>query len=209
MTQQISDLDLIKKFKNGSQVAFEELVARHENKMYSIALRYTKNSEDAEEVIQDVCVTLFHKVQDFEGKSAFSSWLYRIVVNSSLMKLRKNRQEKATLMDDLTPISKQDYLQQNCEDFSRADVRSIQHETRTVLEAAINRLADEYRSVFIMRDVDGLSNEEVSSILDISVPAVKSRLHRARLMLRKKLNAYWNDYNGKEQMDTFQMVANS
>ncbi len=209
MTQQISDLELIKKFKNGSQVAFEELIARHESKMYSIALRYTKSSEDAEEVIQDVCITLYNKVQDFEGKSAFTSWLYRIVVNSSLMKLRKNRQEKATLMDDLTPISKKDYLQQNCEDFSRADVRSIQHETRTVLEAAINKLADEYRAVFIMRDVDGLSNEEVSSILDISVPAVKSRLHRARLMLRKKLNAYWNDYNGKEQMDTFQMVANS
>lgn len=209
MTKQISDLELIKKFKAGSQVAFEELVERHESKMYSIALRYTKSSEDAEEVIQDVCITLYNKVQDFEGKSAFTSWLYRIVVNSSLMKLRKNRQEKATLMDDLTPISKQDYLQQNCEDFSRADVRSIQHETRAVLETAINKLADEYRSVFIMRDVDGLSNEEVSSILDISVPAVKSRLHRARLMLRKKLNAYWNDYNGKEQMDTFQLVANS
>jgi RNA polymerase sigma-70 factor (ECF subfamily) len=208
MTQEVSDLELIKKFKNGSQVSFEQLVSRHESKMYSIALRYTKNQEDAEEVIQDVCVTLYHKVQNFEGKSAFSSWLYRIVVNSSLMKLRKNRQEKATLVDDLTPISKQDYLQQNCEDFNRADVRSIQHETRVVLEAAINRLAEEYRSVFIMRDVDGLSNEEVSSLLSISVPAVKSRLHRARLMLRKKLNAYWNDYNGNEQMDNFQMAVN-
>ena len=208
MTQSLSDLDLIKRFKNGSQVAFEELVARHENKMYSIALRYTKNTEDAEEVIQDVCITLYNKVQDFEGKSAFTSWLYRIVVNSALMKLRKNRQEKAVLTDDLTPISKQDYLQQDSEDHMRADVRSMQHETRAVLEAAINRLADEYRSVFIMRDVDGLSNEEVSSILDISVPAVKSRLHRARLMLRKKLNAYWNDYNGREQMEPLKFVVN-
>ena len=147
--KRISDIELINSFKKGSDKAFEDLIIRYENKIYSIALRYTKNSEDAEEILQDVCMTLFHKVQDFEGKSAFSSWLYRIVVNASLMKLRKRRQEKATLVDDLSISAKQDYYDKGSEDLQRADARSIQHETRAALEDAINKLADEHSSIFI------------------------------------------------------------
>lgn len=196
----VSDLDLINQFKKGSDKAFEALILRHESKMYSIALRYTRNAEDAEEVIQETCLKLFSKLKTFEGKSAFTSWLYRVVVNHSLMHLRKKRQEKATLFEDLSFYTKNQCFERASEDLLQADSRSIQHETREALETAINKLADEYKTVFIMRDVDGLNNEEVSQILKISVPAVKSRLHRARLMLQKRLDRYWNDYSGVQPM---------
>lgn len=194
------DLMLVEEFKNGSSVAFEQLVLKHESKVHSIALRYTKKSEDAEEVVQDVFMTLYNKVDKFEGKSAFSSWLYRIVVNTSLMKLRKNRQDKSTKLDDMSLSAQARYNEIASEDMMQADSRSIQHETRGALENAINRLPDEYKAVYIMRDVDGLTNQEVSEMLDISVAAIKSRLHRARLMLKKKLEGYWNDYSGIEPM---------
>lgn len=198
-----TDVQLVNKFKSrraGAKEAFAELISRHENKVYALALRYTKSEEDAEEVVQDVFVTLFKKAKSFEGKSAFTSWLYRITVNAALMKLRKRKQEKAILTEDLSLHAKTDYELKCSEDMQQSDSRSIQHETRAALEMAVNRLPDEYKAVFIMRDVDGLSNQEVSEILDISVAAVKSRLHRARLMLQKKLQRYYDDYTGKSAM---------
>ena len=188
------DLALVKDFKKGSKEAFSELVLRHESKVFSLALRYTRNQEDAE----DAFITLYNKIDLFEGKSAFSSWLYRIVVNCALMKLRKNRQEKATHYEDLSLTAKMHYNEVVSEDMLRSDSRLIQHETRTALEIAINKLPDEYKSVFIMKDVDGLTNEEVAKILSLSVAAVKSRLHRARIMLQKKLNRFYQDYKGVE-----------
>ena len=206
-SERISDLDLIQGFKDGSKECFEELILRHEHKIYSIALRYTKSTEDAEEVMQDVCVTLFKKVESFEGKSAFSSWLYRIVVNTSLMKLRKRRQDKSTLIDDLNAQAKRDYFARSSESLQGGESVSIQKQTRAALEVAVNKLSDEYRTVFLMRDVEGLSNEEVSKALDISIPAVKSRLHRARLMLQKKLDRYWKDYQGVTPMVDYEHTS--
>lgn len=199
-TENISDLVLVNRLKKGSKPALEELVLRYESKVYSLAMRYTKSQQDAEEVLQDVFMTLYKKAKCFEGKSAFSSWLYRITVNSALMKLRKRRQEKAVLLDDLAPTTKAEFYESAAEDILQSDSRSIQHETRAALESAIGRLPEEYQAVFVMRDVDGLSNEETSKILKISVAAVKSRLHRARLMLQKKLRRYYNDYTGREAM---------
>ena len=198
-----TDLELINQFRNGSNEAYEELVNRHESKIYSIALRYTKSTQDAEEVLQDVCLTLYKKVQDFAGKSAFTSWLYRVVVNSSLMKLRKNRQNKSTLIDDLGYNARQEFFTRTSEELKNGDSVSQQNETREILKDAIERLGDEYKTVFIMRDIDGLSNQEVSEILGLSVPAVKSRLHRARLMLQKKLERYWLDYTGEKAMQVY------
>lgn len=201
--EQFTDVQLVNKFKSrraGSKDAFEEIIKRHETKVYALAIRYTKNEDDAEEVVQDVFITLYKKAKTFEGKSAFTSWLYRITVNAALMKIRKRKQEKATLTEDLSLHAKSEYDLKCSEDMQQCDSRSIQHETRAALESAVNRLPDEYKAVFIMRDVDGLSNHEVSAILHISVAAVKSRLHRARLMLQKKLQRYYDDYTGKTAM---------
>lgn len=200
--KQISDLQLIKDFCKGSIEAFEELIGRYETKAFNLSMRFVKNQEDAEEVLQDVFTTLYHKLEGFEGKSAFSSWLYRIVVNASFMKLRKRRQTPTLSIEDIPQINQQNTLEKENLVTDRADIRTLGREIRETIEHAIHRLPDEYRSVFILRDVDGLTNQEVGEILDLSIPAVKSRLHRSRLMLRKKLLRFYEEFYSKKYVPT-------
>lgn len=200
-TQQISDRALIEKFKKGSLESYEQLLQRYESKVYNLALKFTRSPEDAEEVLQDVFVTLYQKIKGFEGKSAFSSWLYRIVVNASFMKLRKRKQHPAISIEDLTPLMRAQYLDwPDHQPAIRSDNITINNELKQIVEGAITRLPEEYRAVFVLRDVDGLSNQEVSEILNISLPAIKSRLHRARIMLRRKLLGYYRQYCGERNV---------
>jgi len=191
--KKITDLMLIKDFTKGSLEAFEELISRYETKVFNLAMRFTRNQEDAEEVVQDVFTTLYKKIQGFQGKSAFSSWLYRIVVNAAFMKLRKRRQYNAVYIEDLVQEQKIDH---DSLFICRSDAITINREVREMLVNAINRLPEQYRNVFVLRDIDGLSNEEVSELLSLSIPAVKSRLHRSRLMLRRKLTRLYRDLYG-------------
>ena len=110
--KKVTDLELIEEFKNGSIAAFEDIVARYETKIFNLALRFTRNQEDAEEVLQDVFTTLYKKADSFQGKSAFSSWLYRIVANAAFMKLRKRKQQQNLSIEDLSPAMKQHYIEQ-------------------------------------------------------------------------------------------------
>ena len=168
-----TDLQLIKAFSKGSMDAFEELIERYQSKAFNLAMRFVKNQEDAEEVLQDVFTTLYKKLGSFEGKSAFSSWLYRIVVNASFMKLRKKRQTPTSHLEDLSPITQQSALEREDLVPERTDTGIIAREVRETMQFAINKLPDEYRSVFVLRDVDGLSNQEVGEILDLTIPAVE------------------------------------
>ncbi|MCB0336506.1 MAG: sigma-70 family RNA polymerase sigma factor, partial [Bdellovibrionales bacterium] len=186
--------------QSGSVEAFETLLSRHEAKVYNLAMRFTRDPEDAEEVMQDVFSTVYRKIAGFEGKSAFSSWVYRITVNAAFMKLRKRKQKPTVFMEDLSAGIQQQYLENNHSHENRADSLSRERELRTVLQDAVHKLPEQYRAVFILRDVDGMSNEEVSKVLNITLAAVKSRLHRARLMLRKKLQAYYDDFTGEKQL---------
>ncbi len=198
--KKITDSVLIEQFRKGSMDAYEELVGRYEAKVYNLAMRFTRNQEDAEEVLQDVFTTIYQKLEGFQGKSAFSSWLYRIIVNAAFMKLRKRRQSNTVYIEDLSPQTKQITIEKDNTPGQRVDLLSMNRELRETLEGAINRLPDQYRAVFVLRDVDGLSNQEVGEILDLSIPAVKSRLHRSRLMLRKKLQRYYDDFTGKRHV---------
>lgn len=198
--KKISDTVLVEQVKKGSMDAFEEIISRYEAKVYNLALRFTRNQEDAEEVLQDVFSTIYQKIQGFKGQSAFSSWLYRIIVNAAFMKLRKRKQQHTIALEDLSPTARQHCMDRESAIKDRSDHMAINSELREKLEAAINRLPGQYRAVFVLRDVDGLSNQEVSKILDLSIPAVKSRLHRSRLMLRKRLQRYYDDFIGKHQL---------
>jgi RNA polymerase sigma-70 factor, ECF subfamily len=195
--KRIPDTELVRRFKRGSMEAFEQIVERHEAKVLNLAMRFTRNHEDAEEVLQDVFATVYRKIDGFEGKSAFSSWMYRITVNAAFMKLRKKKQRPTMSIEDLAPNVRQVIVDQEAlGSFGmRSDLISMNRELKTALEEAIQRLPEQYRAVFILRDVNGLSNQEVSEILDLSIPAVKSRLHRSRLMLRRKLQGYWNEFS--------------
>lgn len=191
-TKKRSDLDLINQFRKGDQLAFEELLSRYSNKVFSLATRLTRNPEDAEEVLQDVFVTVHRKIAGFEGKSSFSSWLYRVTVNAAFMKLRKRRQDPAVALEDVVAQS-HNVAALNSPETAYVDSLSIRNEMLEALEAAIRKLPDDYRPVFVLRDVDGLTSREVGRILNLTVPAVKSRLHRSRLMLRRRLSRFFEE----------------
>jgi RNA polymerase sigma-70 factor (ECF subfamily) len=189
-----SDLELIREFQAGSELAFETLISRYQGKAFSLANRLTKSSEDAEEVLQDVFTTVFRKIDGFEGKSSFSSWLYRVTVNSSLMKLRKKRRDPSVPLED--EVKKISLKASNFAPYQiEGEANSARLEVAVALEGAIKDLPDEYRPVFVLRDVDGLSSKEVGKILGLSIAAVKSRLHRSRLMLRRALSSFYADIN--------------
>jgi RNA polymerase sigma-70 factor (ECF subfamily) len=201
--KKLTDVEVVNQFKTGDTLAFEEIISRYESKVMSLALRFTRNQEDAEEVMQDVFTTVYRKIDGFRGQSAFSSWLYRIVVNAAFMKLRKRKQSQTVSMDDLSPAIKQYCMDRDTLSGSYSQNIAISHEMQAVIQNAVNRLPDQYRAVFVLRDVDGLSNQETGEILNLSIPAVKSRLHRSRIMLRKKLQRYYEDFTGnKAVIDT-------
>ena len=199
--QNVSDDVLIGQFTKGCESSFEELVRRYETKVHNLAMRLTRNTEDAEEVLQDVFITVYRKISGFEGKAKFSSWLYRITVNAAFMKLRKRRQDHSVPLEDVLPqINKQTALGNYQNAFTTpCDTIAMRNELKFALEQAVAKLPGEYQAVFVLRDVDGLSNKEVGDILDLSIPAVKSRLHRSRLMLRKRLRRFYEDYSKDER----------
>lgn len=194
---QKTDEILVEDFKAGCTFSFEELISRYETKAHNLAMRLTRNAEDAEEVLQDVFVTVFKKIDTFEGKSKFSSWFFRITCNAAFMKLRKNKQEKSFALEDIVPNLQQKALELTQGYGARSDSLAINNEIKEALEDAISKLPEEYRAVFVLRDIDGLSNQEVGEILNLSTPAVKSRLHRSRLMLQKKLSRFYEDYTNE------------
>lgn len=187
------DARLVEALQAGDEASFLELLNRYSQKVHNLALRITRSAEDAEEVLQDVFVTVHQKIARFEGKSAFSSWLYRITVNTAFMKLRKRKQSAACSIEDVSANVRENWVG-NRTDQSDVNFISSKHQLREQLEEAIGKLPDEYRLIFVLRDIDGLSNQEVGEVLRLSVPAVKSRLHRSRLMLRKYLQRYYDDY---------------
>jgi RNA polymerase sigma-70 factor (ECF subfamily) len=195
--QNVSDLELVAKIKCGDDLAFQEIMGRYTQKVYNLAMRLTRNVEDTEEVLQDVFVTVYKKINSFEGKSQFSSWLYRVTANTAFMKLRRRKNTESVSFEEVSGDVKENLVGQ-APDETSIDYMSTKHELRSLLESSIQRLPSEYRNIFILRDVDGLSNEEVGEMLSLTVPAVKSRLHRARLILRKRLARYYEDYSRSE-----------
>ena len=200
VTTEPTDLQLVAKFKKGDLEAFQEIVSRYETKAFNLAMGFTRNMEDAEEVLQDVFVTVYRKINGFQGKSAFSSWLYRITVNAAFMKLRKRKQNQTVSIEDLTPGTESHWADKLEAVAPGSDTQAMNKQLKEVVYSAIQRLPEEYRVVFMLRDVDGLSNKEVGEILDLSIPAVKSRLHRSRLMLRRKLQRFYEDYSSATQI---------
>ena len=193
--QDHKDSQLVELSKKENREAFLELVGRYTEKVQRLAMRITRNDSDSEEVVQDVFITLFTKLHSFQGKSAFSSWLYRVTSNAAFMKLRSRRKHSATSYEEMTAISGGfTPTFRTRSDATDINFISVRHELRALLEEALDALPDEYRTIFILRDVDGLSNQEAGEVLGLTVPAVKSRLHRARLLLRKKLKRYHQDF---------------
>ena len=188
-----ADHDLLVALGSGEPRALEALAERYGGRIYRVAFGVTRNQFDAEEVLQDVLLTLARKGSSFEGRSALASWIYRITTNTALNKRRGKRQEVECSLEELLPAFREDGHRDGERSFLLADwsqspeAECLAGERRRVLEQALEALPEHYRAVLVLRDVEGLSNEEVAEILSESVPSVKSRLHRARMMVREQL----------------------
>lgn len=189
--KELSDNELVKKAVEHNYEAFEELVNRYEDKLYTLTYKITGNQEDAKDVLQDAFISIFKSLDSFQGKSNFSTWAYRITTNSALMRLRARKKEQNKFSDTLLLDEDVDWSQVPSKTISISD-SIAKEELKKVIDKAIKSLPPEYRTVFILRDVEKLPNVEVAKVLDISLSAVKSRILRARLFMRNQLANYFN-----------------
>jgi RNA polymerase sigma-70 factor (ECF subfamily) len=181
---------LVQAAKSGDLGAFEELVNRYENRIFRLTMNITQNREDAQDATQDAFLKSFKNLARFQGDSRFYTWLVRIAVNEALMRLRKRRPNVLSLdqpvqtEEDLIPHQIQDWDPTPEQRYERTEMNSI-------LTEAISKLDPIFRTVFLLRDVEQIPTEETAELLGISVPAVKSRLLRARLKLRELLTPFF------------------
>jgi RNA polymerase sigma-70 factor (ECF subfamily) len=181
---------LVSAAKSGDNAAFDELVTRYERKIFRLAMNITQNQAEAEDAMQDAFLKAFQHLSEFQGGSRFYTWLVRIAVNESLMRLRKRRPNQVSLDEDVETEDAQ--IPRQVEDWGPSpEQRYAQSEMGGILSNAIEQLEPIYRAVFLMRDVSEMSTEETAESLGISIPAVKSRLLRARLRLRDLLQPYF------------------
>ena len=187
------DAELVEALRREDPDAAEQLVERFGDRVYRLAMRITGLKEDAEEAAQDALWTAARKIGSFKGESAFGSWLYRITANAAYQKLRTRRAKaKEIALDDVLPALDDDgrHFEPMADWSDRVDEQALQGELRHVLGAAIDGLPPDYRTALVLHDVEGLSNPDIAEALGISLPAVKSRVHRSRLYVRKQLAEY-------------------
>ena len=186
------DDELVRFAQGGENLAFDELVRRYQDKVYRLCYKILRHEDDAAEAMQDAFLSAYRGLKNFKAESTFSTWLYRVATNASLMKYRKRRDKHISLDqsqsqdDEAEPMQLPDWSAQPPEELLTAEMREVMKES-------IERLPEELRTVFVLRDIEGLSNDDVGKELKLSVAAVKSRLHRARITLRERLNRYFAD----------------
>ncbi len=193
-TAEWSDERLHQELLAQSPAAVEALVARFGSRTYRLALRITGRPEDAQEVSQDALWTVVRKIDTFKGESALGSWIYRITANAAYQKLRGRRGKEAVSWEALLPAFDADgHHVEPVRDFTAAfEDPAVQAEARRRLQEAIDSLPADYRTAFVLHDMEGLPNPEIAELLGISLPAVKSRVHRSRLFLRQRLADYFD-----------------
>src|ERR1700757_1745063 len=185
------ELALVQAAKRGDDSAFEELVRRYDRNVFRIAQHITQNREDAEDVVQEAFLKAYGNLAKFQEQSKFYTWLVRLAVNEALMKLRRRKPERTVSLDEDIK-TEDDSLPREVADWSpNPEQQYSQAELRDILTRTIQGLPPSFRTVFVLRDVEGLSTEETADALGLSIPAVKSRLLRARLRLRERLSRYF------------------
>ncbi len=191
------DVALVARAKEGDTAAFEQLVRQYERQIFRVAQHITQNREDAEDITQDVFLKAYEKLEQFQGNSKFSTWLVRIAVNESLMRLRKRKTSKTVSMNEDVHTEDGSIPRDFAEWRPNPEQIFGQSELGDILRRTIQGLPPGFRTVFTLRDIENLSTEETAEALGLSVPAVKSRLLRARLQLRERLSRYFRQ--GKKE----------
>jgi len=198
-----SELALVQAAKKGDLDAFSQLVKRYDRNIFRIAQHITHNEEDAQDVVQDAFLKAYQNLEQFLGNSKFYTWLVRIAVNEALMKLRRRRSDKTVSLDEDVETEEGSMPREVADWSPNPEQLYGQSEWSDILKKTIQGLPPGFRTVFVLRDVEGLSTEETAEMLGLSIPAVKSRLLRARLQLRERLARYFKskrDGNGQREM---------
>ncbi len=195
----LSDEELVQMYVDDSlEGAFNELVDRHGDKIFRTAYRITGDMNAAEEVLQNVFIILVQSLRSFRNDSKFTTWLYKVAMNTSFMYLRTKKKvnDNEMKIEDLTRFDESGNLQDVfLKDWSNVpEDKILSKEGKTKLEEAIDELPEKYKTVFQLKDIEGLPNQQVADVLDLSLPAVKSRALRARLFLRERLSDYYQEY---------------
>ena len=179
-----SDEILVAQVKSGDLDAFEQLVARYETKVYTIAYRYVGNYNDASDLAQDAFIRVYRSINNFRGDSSFLTWLYRVVTNVCKDELRRRAKEKTVSIDEIVEKGKSPPAEMQNKPLEEAVLsREWQEEVQQIL----NTLSDDHRTVVVMKDIQGYSYEEIAGYLECSLGTVKSRLNRARHILKDRL----------------------
>lgn len=192
MSNKYEDAELVERLKAGDQTAYTELVDENASRIYRLALRMMGNEADAEDVLQETFLSAFKAIDSFEARSSLSTWLYRIANNAALMRLRRKEPVQVSV-DEPIEQDDGDVIPRQFFDFCclpEDDLMRI--EAREEMSRAVEALSPTLKSVFILRDIEGLSTQETADALDLSISAVKSRLMRARLKLREQLSVYFS-----------------
>jgi len=188
-----TELTLIGRLRAGDQTALESLMEQYASRVYRLAYGITRNAGDAEEVVQDVFLTLFQKIHTFEERAALGTWLYRVATNAALMKRRGQRGDREVSLESQLPKFLDNGRRAGDQSLLMADwsqnpeANLLSRETQMIVNQAIDALPEQYRAVLLLRDIEGLSNEEVAEALGESVAAIKSRVHRGRMAFREEL----------------------
>ena len=177
----------------GDRAAFSQLVEAYSGKLYRLSLKMLQNPQDAEDVLQETFIKAFKHIRNFDGRSSISTWLYRIVTNEALMLLRRKQPDMVSIEEpDQDGEPEQEPLQ-IVDWCCMPEQEMMSAEARSYMDQAIEQLPTGLRAVFVLRDIEGLSTEETSEVLNLSEAAVKTRLSRARMRLRELLSAYFGE----------------
>ena len=182
---------LVAQARTGNAGAFSTLVERYEGKIFRLAQHITQNREDAEDVLQETFLKAYEHLDQFQGAARFYTWIVRIAVNQALMKLRKRKSDRTVSIDEEIDTGEDTVAREIAGWDENPEQQFSREEMTSILNTAVEGLPPIYRAVFVLRDVDELSTEETAEALNLSIPAVKSRLLRARLQLRDKLTRYF------------------
>jgi RNA polymerase sigma-70 factor (ECF subfamily) len=192
LSSECSDDELVDRATDGQWTAFEQLVRRYQEQFFRLACGYFDTEADAHDVVQDAFLKIHENLESFRGDAQFKSWAYRIVVNTALSRLRKQKRRGEVALENVGPrVGDDDEPVVTLASWrSRADEIAEDRELRKRIVDAVAELEPKYKSVFLLYEVEGLSIAEITEVVDLSVPGVKSRLHRARLTLRATLERY-------------------
>jgi RNA polymerase sigma-70 factor (ECF subfamily) len=195
------DNDLLNLLRANPAVGFQELLARHGSRLYRAASGVMRDKAEIEDVLQDSLIAVLKNIHTFNGKSQLLTWLYRIVVNNALARLRRASkwQLDDVELDELHGLNQRGVVQSHLEWPSSAEDELLRKEATSIVESGILRLPLHYRSVYVLSEIEGLSASEVAEALDVTAANVKSRLHRARLCLRQMLATYFCERKAKSK----------